>query len=152
MAFGKDYVTSLPWRRLGPKSVPGEHCAGSIQASLLVLLCWSQFLNVFSALLHIPGLPGKVFSGKKAFMAMLDELLTEHKMTRDSTQPPRDLTDAFLAEVEKVIGSRRGYGLASCVSPSDSAPKLPGHNGRLLRDFLSPLSPPFLPGPGQRES
>ncbi|XP_040608633.1 cytochrome P450 2D4 [Mesocricetus auratus] len=64
-----------------------------------------MFLNVFSALLHIPGLPGKVFSGKKAFMAMLDELLTEHKMTRDSTQPPRDLTDAFLAEVEKAKGN-----------------------------------------------
>lgn len=60
-----------------------------------------MFLNVFPVLLNIPGLPGKIFSGKKAFMAMLDELLTEHKMTRDPTQPPRDLTDAFLAEVEK---------------------------------------------------
>ncbi|ERE82573.1 cytochrome P450 2D4-like protein [Cricetulus griseus] len=63
-----------------------------------------MFLNVFPVLLHIPGLPGKVFSGKRAFMVMLDELLTEHKMTRDPTQPPRDLTDAFLAEVEKAKG------------------------------------------------
>ncbi|CAO2601486.1 Cytochrome P450 2D4 [Lemmus lemmus] len=63
-----------------------------------------MLLNVFPVLLNIPGLPGKVFSGKKAFMALQDELLTEHKMTRDSTQPPRDLTDAFLAEVEKAKG------------------------------------------------
>lgn len=103
-------------------------------------------------LLNIPGLPDKVFSGKKAFMALQDELLTEHKMTRDPTQPPRDLIDAFLAEVEKVIGKRWGwgYGLMSCVSPSDSAPGLPGDdNGRPLRVFLSPLSLPFLPGSGQ---
>ncbi|XP_059104063.1 cytochrome P450 2D4 [Peromyscus eremicus] len=64
-----------------------------------------MFLNVFPALLHIPGLPGKVFSGKKAFMAILDELLTEHKTTWDPAQPPRDLTDAFLVEVEKTKGN-----------------------------------------------
>ncbi|CAO2601482.1 Cytochrome P450 2D4 [Lemmus lemmus] len=64
----------------------------------------SMLLNGIPVLLNIPGLPGKVFSGKKAFMALQDELLTEHKMTRDSTQPPRDLTDAFLAEVEKAKG------------------------------------------------
>lgn len=56
-------------------------------------------------LLRIPGLPGKVFPAQKAFMALLDELLTEHRMTRDPAQPPRDLTDAFLAEVEKVSGA-----------------------------------------------
>ena len=70
-----------------------------------------QLLNGIPVLLNIPGLPDKVFSGKKAFMALQDELLTEHKMTRDPTQPPRDLTDAFLAEVEKVIGKRWGQGL-----------------------------------------
>ncbi|KAK7795510.1 hypothetical protein U0070_010768 [Myodes glareolus] len=64
----------------------------------------AMFLNVFPVLLNIPGLPDKVFSGKKAFMALQDELLTEHKMTRDPTQPPRDLIDAFLAEVEKAKG------------------------------------------------
>lgn len=64
-----------------------------------------MLLNVFPMLLHIPGLLGKVFSGKKAFIAMLDELLTEHKVTWDPAQPPRDLTDAFLAEVEKAKGN-----------------------------------------------
>uniref|UniRef100_A0A8D2AQ24 Cytochrome P450 2D6 n=1 Tax=Sciurus vulgaris TaxID=55149 RepID=A0A8D2AQ24_SCIVU len=62
-------------------------------------------LNVVPVLLRIPGLPGKVFPAQKAFMALLDELLTEHRMTRDPAQPPRDLTDAFLAEVEKAKGN-----------------------------------------------
>nr|XP_021498839.1 cytochrome P450 2D4 [Meriones unguiculatus] len=64
-----------------------------------------MFLSVFPALLHIPGLLGKVFPGQKAFVAMLDELLSEHKTTWDPAQPPRDLTDAFLAEVEKAKGN-----------------------------------------------
>uniref|UniRef100_A0A8C5L7R7 Cytochrome P450 n=1 Tax=Jaculus jaculus TaxID=51337 RepID=A0A8C5L7R7_JACJA len=64
-----------------------------------------MLLNVVPILLRIPGLPGKFFSGKKAFMALLDELLTKHRMTRDPDQPPRDLTDAFLAEVEKARGN-----------------------------------------------
>ncbi|XP_047404167.1 cytochrome P450 2D14-like isoform X1 [Sciurus carolinensis] len=62
-------------------------------------------LNVVPVLLRIPGLPGRVFPAQKAFMALLDELLTEHRMTRDPAQPPRDLTDAFLAEVEKAKGN-----------------------------------------------
>ena len=33
---------------------------------------------------------------------MVDKLVTEHKRTWDPDQPPRDLTDAFLAEMEKV--------------------------------------------------
>ena len=64
-----------------------------------------MFLNVFPMLLRIPGLVGKVFPGKRAFVTMLDELLAEHKTTWDPTQPPRDLTDAFLAEVEKAKGN-----------------------------------------------
>ncbi|KAM5287665.1 cytochrome P450 2D17-like [Ctenodactylus gundi] len=64
-----------------------------------------KVLNAVPILLHIPGLPGKVFRGQKAFMDLLDELLTEHRMTWDSTQPPRDLTDTFLAEVEKAQGN-----------------------------------------------
>lgn len=52
------------------------------------------------ALLRIPGLAAKVFPGQKAFMALIDELIAEQKMTRDPTQPPRDLTDAFLDEVK----------------------------------------------------
>ncbi|XP_048210486.1 cytochrome P450 2D17-like [Perognathus longimembris pacificus] len=65
----------------------------------------SMLVNVVPALLRIPGLPGKVFPGQKAFMALLDGLLTEHSMTRDPHEPPRDLTDAFLAEVEKAKGN-----------------------------------------------
>ncbi|KAF7460012.1 Hypothetical predicted protein [Marmota monax] len=59
-------------------------------------------LNVVPVLLRIPGLPGRVFRAQKAFKAMVDELLEEHRMTWDPAQPPRDLTDAFLVEVEKV--------------------------------------------------
>uniref|UniRef100_A0A8C0XM62 Cytochrome P450 n=2 Tax=Castor canadensis TaxID=51338 RepID=A0A8C0XM62_CASCN len=64
-----------------------------------------EVLNAVPILLRIPGLPGKVFSAQKAFMALLDELLTEHRMTWDPAQPPRDLTDTFLAEVEKAKGN-----------------------------------------------
>ncbi|MCP6565170.1 cytochrome P450, partial [Klebsiella pneumoniae] len=38
-------------------------------------------------------------------MDMLDELLTEHKITWDPEQPHRDLTDAYMAEVEKAKGN-----------------------------------------------
>ncbi|XP_071465364.1 cytochrome P450 2D17-like [Marmota flaviventris] len=62
-------------------------------------------LNVVPVLLRIPGLPGWVFPAQKAFMDMVDELLEEHRMTWDPAQPPRDLTDAFLAEVEKAKGN-----------------------------------------------
>uniref|UniRef100_A0A8C0XKY1 Uncharacterized protein n=1 Tax=Castor canadensis TaxID=51338 RepID=A0A8C0XKY1_CASCN len=64
-----------------------------------------EVLNAVPILLRIPGLPGKVFPGQKVFMALLDELMTEHRMTWDPAQPPRDLTDAFLAEVEKAKGN-----------------------------------------------
>ncbi|XP_066112507.1 cytochrome P450 2D6 [Saccopteryx bilineata] len=63
-----------------------------------------EMLNAVPILLHVPGLATKIFAGQKAFMAILDELITEHKMTRDPAQPPRDLTDAFLDEVEKAKG------------------------------------------------
>ncbi|XP_012880310.1 PREDICTED: cytochrome P450 2D17-like [Dipodomys ordii] len=64
-----------------------------------------MLLNAVPVLLCIPGLFGKVFPAYKAFTATLDELLAEHKMTRDPAEPPRDLTDAFLAEVEKAKGN-----------------------------------------------
>lgn len=51
-------------------------------------------------LLRIPGLATKVFPGQRAFMVLIDELVIEHRVTRDWAQPPRDLTDAFLDEVE----------------------------------------------------
>ncbi|XP_062058742.1 cytochrome P450 2D17-like [Lepus europaeus] len=62
-------------------------------------------LNVVPVLLRIPGLVDKVFSGHKAFGDMLLEIVTEHRMTRDPAQPPRDMTDAYLAEVEKAKGN-----------------------------------------------
>lgn len=40
-------------------------------------------------------------------MALLDNLLAENRTAWDPAQPPRNLTDAFLAEVEKVIGSSK---------------------------------------------
>ena len=48
-----------------------------------------------------------VFQGQKSFMAILDNLLTENRTTWDPDQPPRNLTDAFLAEIEKVICSSK---------------------------------------------
>ncbi|ELW64418.1 Cytochrome P450 2D17 [Tupaia chinensis] len=65
---------------------------------------WHQVLHKVPALLRIPGLADKLFPGQKAFMAMLDDLVNEHK-TRAPDQPPRDFTDAFLAEVEKAKGN-----------------------------------------------
>lgn len=76
-----------------------------------------QVLESVPVLLRIPGLAAKVFKGQRAFMALLDELLAEHKMTRDPTQPPRDLTDAFLDEVEKVRGSCQEWGQGLWVVP-----------------------------------
>ncbi|XP_013366916.1 PREDICTED: cytochrome P450 2D17-like [Chinchilla lanigera] len=64
-----------------------------------------QVLNAVPFLLRIPGVAEKALPALKAFLALLDELLTEHGTSRDPTQPPRDLTDAFLAEVEKAEGN-----------------------------------------------
>ena len=78
-----------------------------------------QILNSFPILLRIPGLADKVFQDQKTFMAILHNLLTKNRTTWDPAQPPRNLTDAFLAETEKVIGSSkrckvvRGGGLRS---------------------------------------
>uniref|UniRef100_A0A452EE06 Cytochrome P450 n=1 Tax=Capra hircus TaxID=9925 RepID=A0A452EE06_CAPHI len=47
----------------------------------------------------------QIFPGLKAFMALIDELITEQKMTRDPTQPPRHLIDAFLDEVKEAKGN-----------------------------------------------
>ncbi|KAL0625462.1 putative cytochrome P450 2D7 [Plecturocebus cupreus] len=64
-----------------------------------------RVLNAIPVLLRIPWLAGKVLRSQKAFLAQLDELLNEHRMTRDPAQPPRDLTEAFLAEMEKAKGN-----------------------------------------------
>ncbi|XP_007939911.1 cytochrome P450 2D17-like [Orycteropus afer afer] len=64
-----------------------------------------QVLNAFPVLLRIPGLASKVLSGPKEFMVLIHEMVAEHRETRDAAQPPRDLTDAFLDEVEKAKGN-----------------------------------------------
>ncbi|XP_077804180.1 cytochrome P450 2D6 isoform X2 [Macaca mulatta] len=64
-----------------------------------------EVLNAVPLLLRIPGLAGKVLRSQKAFLTQLDELLTEHRMTWDPAQAPRDLTEAFLAEMEKAKGN-----------------------------------------------
>ncbi|XP_041528203.1 cytochrome P450 2D20-like [Microtus oregoni] len=65
----------------------------------------AELVNTFPVLLRIPGLPGKVFPKMTALTNSLDKLLIEHKGTWDPAQPPRDLTDAFLAEMEKAKGN-----------------------------------------------
>uniref|UniRef100_G3UBC9 Cytochrome P450 n=1 Tax=Loxodonta africana TaxID=9785 RepID=G3UBC9_LOXAF len=60
-----------------------------------------EMLNAVPVLLNVPGLASKVFSAQKAFVVLMDKLVGEHRETRDPAQPPRDLTDAFLDEVEK---------------------------------------------------
>ncbi|KAK2508842.1 hypothetical protein MC885_014456, partial [Smutsia gigantea] len=64
-----------------------------------------QVMNMCPVLRHIPGLAGKVFQGQKAFIHLVDELVAENRITRDQEQPPRDLTDAFLDEVQKAKGN-----------------------------------------------
>ncbi|XP_012590563.1 PREDICTED: cytochrome P450 2D17, partial [Condylura cristata] len=61
-----------------------------------------QVLNSMPVILHIPGLAAKILEGPKIFMNTLGEMIAEHRLGRDTDQPPRDLTDAFLDQVEKV--------------------------------------------------
>ncbi|XP_007523500.2 cytochrome P450 2D14-like [Erinaceus europaeus] len=63
-----------------------------------------QVLSEIPVLLKIPGMAKRFFPGQKALMAMLDELNSENRMTWEPDQP-RDLTDAFLDEVEKAKGN-----------------------------------------------
>ncbi|XP_008060187.1 cytochrome P450 2D17-like [Carlito syrichta] len=65
----------------------------------------SMVLGFVLMLLRIPGLAGKFLHGRRDFLAQLDELVTEHRMTRDPVQPPRDLIDAFLDEMDKAKGN-----------------------------------------------
>ncbi|XP_040842968.1 cytochrome P450 2D17-like isoform X1 [Ochotona curzoniae] len=64
-----------------------------------------QVLNTMPILLRIPGLFDRLFQGQKTLMVEMEELLAEHRRTWDPTQPPRDLTDAYLIEVEKAKGN-----------------------------------------------
>ncbi|XP_060244954.1 cytochrome P450 2D26-like [Meriones unguiculatus] len=65
----------------------------------------AEALNAFPLFLRIPGLPQKVLPKMTSFIASLDTMLIEHKKTWDPAQPPRDLTDAFLTEMEKAKGN-----------------------------------------------
>ncbi|XP_052603448.1 cytochrome P450 2D20-like isoform X1 [Peromyscus californicus insignis] len=65
----------------------------------------AEALNAVPVLLRIPGLPGKAFPKVTALVDSLDKMLMEHKASWDPAQPPRDLTDAFLAEMEKAKGN-----------------------------------------------
>ncbi|XP_037702170.1 cytochrome P450 2D17-like isoform X2 [Choloepus didactylus] len=78
---------------------------GLVEATLKQSVFLQQVVNEFPVLLHIPGLVLKVLPAQKALMDLLDELLTEHRQGWDPAQPPRDLTDAFLGEVEKAKGN-----------------------------------------------
>ncbi|XP_077024761.1 cytochrome P450 2D17-like [Tamandua tetradactyla] len=64
-----------------------------------------EVLNAIPVLLRIPGVARRTFATQKAFMNLLDKLLTEHKEAWDKAQPPRDLTEAFLGEMEKSKGN-----------------------------------------------
>ncbi|XP_008935943.1 PREDICTED: cytochrome P450 2D4-like, partial [Merops nubicus] len=59
-----------------------------------------QLLNVVPILLHLPGVPQKVFREQKAFMDFVDVLIAKHMETRDA-DCVRDFTDAFLKEMDK---------------------------------------------------
>ncbi|NXP25609.1 CP2DH protein, partial [Scytalopus superciliaris] len=59
-----------------------------------------QLLNVVPILVRIPGLPQKVFQAQKAFMDFVDVLIDKHMKTWNPAYT-RDLTDAFLKEMEK---------------------------------------------------
>ncbi|NXX06066.1 CP2DH protein, partial [Larus smithsonianus] len=59
-----------------------------------------QLLNEVPILLHIPGVPQKVFRGQKAFMDFIDVLIDRHMETWNPAYI-RDFTDAFLKEMEK---------------------------------------------------
>uniref|UniRef100_H0WQM3 Cytochrome P450 n=1 Tax=Otolemur garnettii TaxID=30611 RepID=H0WQM3_OTOGA len=96
-----------------------------------------QVLNFIPVLLRIPGLVHKVIPKQREFMALLDELVTEHRMTWDPAQSPRDLTDAFLAEVEKRASS------PSLSWPMGDRCKMEGHLGLPL------LSPTLFAWSGQ---
>ncbi|KAJ6656330.1 hypothetical protein lerEdw1_003833 [Lerista edwardsae] len=59
-----------------------------------------QLLQVVPLLMSIPGLAEKVFQHQKDFLAYIEELLSEHRETWEPSYT-RDITDAFLEEMEK---------------------------------------------------
>ncbi|XP_044535234.1 cytochrome P450 2D15 [Gracilinanus agilis] len=63
-----------------------------------------EVVNEVPALLRVPGLARRLFGALKGLLDILDEFLEEHKAAWDPAQP-RDLTDAFLLEMEKAKGT-----------------------------------------------
>ncbi|XP_067325265.1 cytochrome P450 2D14-like [Anolis sagrei] len=63
-----------------------------------------QFMSLGPWFAHIPGPHQKVKQNFEAYRAFVIEIINEHKKTRDPTCP-RDLTDAFLEEIEKAKGN-----------------------------------------------
>ncbi|NWT15240.1 CP2DK protein, partial [Vireo altiloquus] len=59
-----------------------------------------QLLNAVPILVHIPGLPQRVFRAQKEFMDFIDVVIDKHRKTWDPAYT-RDLTDAYLKEMEK---------------------------------------------------
>lgn len=58
----------------------------------------AELLNAIPVLLHIPGMTSKVLPKLNSFITLMDKMLIEHKKSWDPAQPPRDMTDAFLAD------------------------------------------------------
>lgn len=66
-------------------------------------------------LLYVPGLTEKAFQHQKDLMTYIDELLSAHIETREPSYT-RDITDAFLEEMEKVrSGHSQGLGYDTLV-------------------------------------
>ncbi|NXI89255.1 CP2D3 protein, partial [Rhipidura dahli] len=59
-----------------------------------------QVLNAVPILVHIPGLPQKVFRAQREFVDFIDGVIDKHMKTWDPAHA-RDLTDVFLQEMEK---------------------------------------------------
>ncbi|XP_075409744.1 cytochrome P450 2D15-like [Tenrec ecaudatus] len=77
----------------------------AVEESLKMDSVFAQLMNMFPVFLHIPALARKFFSGQIAVMDQLRRQVTEHRASRDSGQPPRDLIDAFLDEIDKAQGN-----------------------------------------------
>lgn len=69
---------------------------------LLCLSLWNQFLQVAPFFMYIPGILEKAFQHQRDLLVYIrDELVKVHKETWDPSCR-RDITDAFLEEMEKV--------------------------------------------------